>query len=121
MEFSFDKPISDYRIKLEYNIESTDKSEYPNSKVIIIDEQYRTYVIDNFNNTFNYKYLTGETIKKFTNPNPKNSIENEAYMTDGYSINTDINTLNQSFKEFTEYEEHINSLEKENRYQIQYS
>jgi hypothetical protein len=116
VEFSFDKPVSDYRIKLEYNIESTDKSEYPNSKVIIIDEQYRTYVIDNFNNTFNYKYLTGETIKKFTNPNPKNSIENESYITDGYSIKTDINTLNQSFKEFTEYEEHINSLEKENRY-----
>lgn len=116
VEFTFDKPISDYRIKLEYNIESTDKSEFPNSKVIIIDEQYRKYVIDNFNNTFNYKYLTGETIKKFTKPNLKKEIKYEPFITDGYSINTDINILNQSLKEFTEYEEHINSLENENRY-----
>ena len=116
IEFSFEKPICDYRIKLEYNIESTDKSEFPNSKVIIIDEQYRTYVIDNFNNTFNYKYLTGETIKKFTNPHVEKEVKYEPFITDGFSINSDINTLEQSLKEYTEFEDHINSLENENRY-----
>ena len=116
VEFSFDKPISDYRIKLDYNIESTDKSEYPNSKVIIIDEQYRTYVIDNFNNTFNYKYITGETIRKFTSPHLDKDIKHEPFTTEGYSIKNDINVLNDSSKEFSEYEDHLNSLENENRY-----
>ena len=116
VEFSFDNPISDYRIKLEYNIESTDNSEYPNSKVIILDEQYRTYVIDNFNNTFNYKYITGETIRKFTNPHLEKEVKHESFVTDGFSIKNDINTLKSSINEYNEYEEHVNSLENENRY-----
>ena len=118
IEFLFIEPISDYRIKLEYEVESTQKSEFANSKVIIVDEQYRKYIIDNFNFTFNYKYITGETIKKFTKPNldTKSNIDNYNFVTNGVSIKTDINKVNNSKNDFYSYEEEVESMENENRY-----
>jgi hypothetical protein len=118
IEFSFDVPITDYRLKLNYTIESTDKSEFANSKVVIIDEQYRKYVIDNFNNTFNYKYITGETIRKFNKPNYKKIDHDKTFISDGYSISNDIKKLNISLSDLKSYEEKIKSLEGENRYII---
>ena len=102
IEFMFEKPISDYELKIDYEVESTDKNEFPNSKLIIIDEQYRKYVIDNFNYVFNYKYITGETISKFLNPNnndPKNE-PNKKFVKNGYSIKNDINNLNSYLEDF---------------------
>ena len=33
--------------------------------MILIDEQYRKKIIDNYNYTFNYKYITSKTLAKY--------------------------------------------------------
>lgn len=99
IEFTFKEPISDYKILLDYDILSSDSSEYSNSKVIFIDEQYRKYTIDNFNFTFNYKYITGENIMNFINGNniTTSNIDEQPLVTHGFNddlSNKEINIKN---------------------------
>ena len=65
IEITFSEPISDYSLELDYNILSTGSEEYINSRMILIDEQYRKKIIDNYNYTFNYKYITPKTLSKY--------------------------------------------------------
>ena len=105
---------------MDYEVESTEKSEFANSKVIIVDEQYRKYIIDNFNFTFNYKYITGETILKFTKPNlnKETILNNNKFITDGVTIEKDIKLLNESQHQYKLFEEEVESMENENRYML---
>ena len=65
IEIIFSIPLSDYEIDLDYSINTTETAEYVNSKMIILDEQYRKKIIDNFNYVFNFKYITPKTLSKF--------------------------------------------------------
>lgn len=71
IEIEFSVPITSYSIELDYIIKSTGNTEFINSKVIIMNEQYQKLNIDNFNYTFNYKYITSSTIYKFLNNTTK--------------------------------------------------
>jgi hypothetical protein len=111
IEFTFKDVISDYKIQLDYEIFSTNVEEFTNSKVIFIDEQYRKYTIDNFNFTFNYKYITGENIIKFINGDiPEiSNIESQPFVTHGcHSDNNeqkeiDLEKLSLHIKKYTDY------------------
>lgn len=93
IEISFANPISDYRIQLDYDILATDTIEFINNKVIIIDEQYRKYVLHNFNLLYNFKYITGENVLSFVKKNsfdPKINnqlIESNEFVSNGYNFN----------------------------------
>ena len=118
IEIVFNKPISEYKIKLNYLVESTSNKEYVNSKVIFIDEQYRKYVIQNFNYTFNYKYVTGDTITRFIKSiSPKKDIvliDDQPFITDGFSSYGSIEKLTNFEKELGDYD--VNPKEGDNRY-----
>ena len=85
IEITFSEPISDYSLEIDYDILSTGSEEYINSRMILIDEQYRKKIIDNYNYTFNYKYITPKTLSK--------------YLAISCSENKDFNGNNKNFKD----------------------
>ena len=121
IEFSFQEPISDYKIRLDYEVLSTSNTEYSNTKVIIIDEQYRKYTIDNFNFTFNYKYITAENLLTFLHRKlPDTTMkDNATYISNGCNshLERDHIDLNQLVDHVKLYESYNpNSKEGEIRY-----
>jgi hypothetical protein len=120
IEIIFNKSISDYKIKLNYLVESTSNKEFVNSKVIFIDEQYRKSVIQNFNYTFNFKYITGDTITRFIKTiSPKRDvvhIDEQPFITNGLDCFGQVKNITKYEKELINYD--INPKEGENRYML---
>lgn len=116
IEFSFSEPITDYKIRLDYEVQSTLNTEFVNSKVIIIDEQYRKYTIDNFNYTFKYKLISAENIMKFMCKNIKINEDEyiNRFITDGCNGDSSIKQLIEHIKLHKSY--NPNSKEGEVRF-----
>lgn len=60
IEFVFNEIITDYEINLDFNTISTSDTPYINSKIIIIDEQYRRLELKNYHNF--YKVINSRNI-----------------------------------------------------------
>ena len=117
IEITFNQPISDYKIKLNYDILATDNVDFINSKVIIIDEQYRKYVMHNFNMLFNYKYITCDNVYSFLRrqfTDTKELVKNTKFVTNGIGIVDNLNDLLDHDKAFKQY--NFNPNEGDNRF-----
>ena len=68
IEFEFENVLTDYSIELDYSIDTTKLNGYINNNVILYDEQYRKYIINNFNSNFEGK-ITGKKLINYFSKN----------------------------------------------------
>ena len=93
IEISFNKVLSDYKIKLEYELGSGNDDKSIDSTVILFDEQNRQYVISNFNINFGTTITSSKLFDYFSNSNMPSITSNNEFVADGNS-NLNYNALN---------------------------
>ena len=93
IEISFNKVLSDYKIKLEYELGSGNDDKSIDSTVILFDEQNRQYVISNLNVNFGTTITSSKLFDYFSNSNMPSITSNNEFVADGNS-NLNYNTLN---------------------------
>lgn len=81
LEFTFDNIITDYEIKLDYKTLSTIETPYVNTKLILIDEQYRRLELTNYHNF--YKVINSHNIINYFVKNKKLYQSSQKYTEDG--------------------------------------
>lgn len=81
LEFTFDNIITDYEIKLDYKTLSTKETPYVNTKLILIDEQYRRLEMTNYHNF--YKVINSQNIINYFTKNKKLYQITQKFIEDG--------------------------------------
>ena len=81
IEFTFENVITDYNIKLDYETLSTIDIPYINTKLIIIDEQFRRLELTNYHNF--YKVINSTNIINYFVKSKKIYQDSQKYVEDG--------------------------------------
>lgn len=98
IEFTFDNIITDYEINIDYKTESTNETPYINTKLIIIDEQYRRLELTNYHNF--YKVINSNNIINYFVKNKKLYQQSRKYIEDGNNTSETMVDVTQNQKYF---------------------
>ena len=69
IEIIFNETICDYKIDLDFEVISSNNNSHADSKLVIYDEQNRSYEISNFNANFTARVITSETLLNYFSNN----------------------------------------------------